>query len=211
MSPRPSPSPSPNDEPTPSPDAAADSGADSSKADGAGLLGDAGPDFQQAPPTPATPPIDAGAALAGGELWNVSRVKAILTAKGVLLHGALAVDKQSTEWVYTQADLQAIAPPLTRILNRYEPTRVAAGAGDEMALGIGLLGYAARSISERRRALAQLDSDEPEPVPDPISADDVDERRQVDGFDDDGAGVPRVAPDFPAPDEAPPITSPRRR
>jgi hypothetical protein len=133
-------------------------------------------------------------------------VRALLTAQGVLVHGALAVDKASTEWKYTEADLGAIAPPLTRILNRYEPTRAAAGAGDELALGVGLLGYAARSISERRRALAELA--EPDHEPDELAADAGDATAAY--VAPEPEPEPAV-PGYPPPDSTPPITSPRRR
>jgi hypothetical protein len=200
MSSSPSPSPSPSHD-----DAAAGSSTASSPADGAGLIGDAGPVFDPGAAPPPAPELPA--ALAGGELWTVPRVKALMTAQGSLLHGAIAVDKQSSEWAYTEADLGAIAPALTRILNRYEPTRAAAAAGDELIVAVGFAGYAARSVSERRRALAlaRVDDDQ--------AADDA---ADVGLSDDDAAAAAGVAElaagagEFPAPDEPPPITSPRR-
>jgi hypothetical protein len=83
-------------------------------------------------------------------------VRQILAAKGLLLHHLVAIEKESTEWVYTERDLAAIAPPLTAILNRYDVTRAGAAAGDELALAIGFLGYGSRSIRERRGAQQRL-------------------------------------------------------
>lgn len=96
--------------------------------------------------------------------WEEQTVRSILTAKGRLLHTAVGVAER--DWEYTDADLAAIAPPMTRILNRYEPTRAAAAAGDELAVGIGFTGYFLRSWSERRAAIAARDAGEPEPLTD---------------------------------------------
>lgn len=98
------------------------------------------------------------------DLWDERRVAQLLQAKGLALHALVAVDKQSGEWVYTQNDLAAIAPPLTAILNRYEPTRAAAHAGDELALIVGLASYTGRSIMERRTAIAAMIDTEPVPI-----------------------------------------------
>jgi hypothetical protein len=139
------------------------------------------------------PPVD---------LWDERRVEQILVAKGEILHQLVAVEQASREWRYTETDLKAIAPPLTAILNRYEPTRAAAHVGDELALVIGFGGYTARSIMERRQALARLHA-EPEPASG-VAA-------------EPGTG-PEHDPDYPAaaghipdPDEEPaPIGRPRR-
>lgn len=121
------------------------------------LLGDAGPAFnpEDVPDDEARVEL-APEAGAGGANWQQARVRALLKTKGELVHNFLAVDKASGEWRYTDADLAAIAPPLTRILNRYDATRAAAAVGDEAELMVGLFGYAARSYSERRIAIARL-------------------------------------------------------
>lgn len=94
--------------------------------------------------------------------WEEETVRSILNAQGGALHALAGVSED--DWVYTQTELAAIAPPLTRILNRYDATRAAAGTGDELALLIGMSGYVGRSIAERRRVLAALADQEPEPV-----------------------------------------------
>lgn len=93
--------------------------------------------------------------------WEEERVRQLLRAQGVVLHAAVAVDKTSEEWLYSDHELRAVAGPLTNILNRYDATRAAAAVGDELALIIGLTGYASRSYLERRRLLAEL-ADEPD-------------------------------------------------
>lgn len=138
------------------------------------FVADAGPAFDAASaaeqPAPRPEP---GAA----DVWDESQLRSILSAKGAVLHGLLAVEKESTEWSYTDADLDAIAPPLARILNRYDATRAAAAAGDELAVAVGFGGYALRSYGERKAALQSL----------------AQERRRM---------APRPQPAAPAPDAA---------
>ena len=96
--------------------------------------------------------------------FHEDQVRSLLEAQGAAVHWAVAVEKESDEWLYTKADLGAIAPPLTRILNRYDATRAMAGAADEGALVIGLTGYITRSYRARRAALARRAEAPPVPV-----------------------------------------------
>jgi hypothetical protein len=114
-----------------------------------------------APEPTAAPELDAGLPAIA---WDEPVVRGILEAQGSAAHALFAVDKGTDEWRYTQADLGAITPPLTRILNRYDALRAAAGTGDEIALVIGLSGYAARSYQVRRASIARLRPAEPEPA-----------------------------------------------
>jgi hypothetical protein len=154
--------------PTPSPSpSAGGSSRGSSRASGFSV--DPGPAFDDGGrPVSAEPELaPAGELHALPEppaLWEEQRVRFLLTAKGSALHALVAVDPDSGEWRYTEADLQAIAPPLTSILNRYDATRAAAAAGDELAVAIGFGGYAARSWRERRHALQVRDELPPEPI-----------------------------------------------
>lgn len=183
-------------------DPSAASSAASETTDGAGLIGDAGPDFDPAAAKAEPPPIDLSAAGAGGASWQESRVRALLTAKGELVHGLAAVDPDSTEWRYTQADLAAIAPALTRILNRYDATRAAAAGGDEIQLGVGFLGYGMRSWSERRRDLAQLAAEQ--------GYDDDDQAGDVAAAAAEPEPEPQAGADFPQAGDLPPIGPLRR-
>lgn len=137
------------------------SGTTSSEADDAGLFADGGgPKFEpgQAPkPEPAPAPA---AAIVDVD-WQESQVRSVLETQGHVLHSFVAIDKhESEEWIYTRSDLAAIAPPLTRILNRYDVTRAAAGTSDELMVAVGFGGYAVRSWGQRRAALARHDDDQ---------------------------------------------------
>ncbi len=103
------------------------------------------------------PPV-APVASDGLELLEVTeeQVRSLLMVQGAAVHGLAAVDKDSDEWVWLQAELDAIVPPLTRICNRYEPLRRAAALGDYPAVALGLGAYTRRSVSERAAALARL-------------------------------------------------------
>jgi hypothetical protein len=145
------------------PDPSQDSPEVSPQADSR-LQVDAGPAFD-AENRPAGDPAPEPTMLPVPDLlpeWQEGQVRLLLTAKGSALHAVLAVDSESEEWAYTEADLEAIAPPLTNILNRYEPTRAAAGAGDELAVAIGFGGYAARSWRERMAAIERLQAEREE-------------------------------------------------
>jgi hypothetical protein len=54
----------------------------------------------------------------------------------------------------SERDLERIAPPLTRILNRYEPTSRLAVASDPLLLGYGMTMYSYRSVLQARAAMA---------------------------------------------------------
>lgn len=163
MTPRrnPSPSPSPQDPPSsrPAEEEAASSTASSAASNGAGaFFADAGPAFDADSAADQAPPV---ADEVPSELaWGPETVEGLLVAQGQVMH--TAIGKAEQDWVYTRDELRAIAPPLTRILNRYDATRAAAASGDELALLIGLTGYVGRSVGERRRALAELRADEEE-------------------------------------------------
>lgn len=166
MTPPTDPTPDPPESGNANPAAAAASSTASpegSPTSAAAFVADPGPAFDAdaaadlPAPEPAPAPLDVE--------WDEATVKGLLTAQGEVLHMAIAADKDSDEWRYTRGDLSAIAPPLTRILNRHDVTRAAAGTGDELALIIGLTGYVGRSIAERRVALAQHAEDEgPQPI-----------------------------------------------
>jgi hypothetical protein len=116
------------------------------------------------PPADATPgndaeqppleiPADAGTF---DLLVSEETVRALLTAQGSVVHGLAAIDKESDEWVWLQAELDAIVPPLTRIINRYDSLRRLAEAGDPLAVMIALGGYSRRSIETRAATRAAL-------------------------------------------------------
>lgn len=85
--------------------------------------------------------------------------------QGEVTHAVLKAGPADDEtWLHTERDLAAIAPPLTRILNRYDVTRAAAAAGDEILLVAAVGRYGVRNYTKRRRYLAALEAEEPQPI-----------------------------------------------
>lgn len=139
-----------------------DEGSSTASSAASDFIADPGPEFDPDQAAEDAGERDADRAFTahpGGETglvieWAEDTVRSLLEAQGVLLHGAIG--KAEDEWIYTKQELSTIAKPLTRILNRYDATRVAAGTGDEIALILGLFGYVMRSLQERKAALALI-------------------------------------------------------
>lgn len=92
-------------------------------------------------------------------------MRSLLVTQGNVTHAIFKVGAEDTEtWKQTEEDLKAIAPPMTRLLNRYDVTRAAAAAGDEIALGAAIAAYGARNYTRRRRLLAAIAAQGPEPI-----------------------------------------------
>jgi len=119
------------------------------------------PDLSQPPPRasgappPREPPAPSEqerqqelAALPG---WEQGTVEQFLKGTGAGVH--MLVGVADSDWLLTEKDLERIAPPLTRILNRYEPAVRVSPYADPLlvAHGFGLYGW--RSALERQRAL----------------------------------------------------------
>lgn len=117
------------------------------------LAGETGPGELAAPEV-----LDADPGLG----WDVEVVRLILRAQGAGAHAFLAAGHPDA-FRMTEADLEAIAPPLTRILNRYDATRAAAAMGDEAALVIGYGQYGIRSMRQRGQAIAEREAAETAP------------------------------------------------
>jgi hypothetical protein len=79
-------------------------------------------------------------------------VRSVLLTGGDMLHALAGVGEH--DWRATQSDLDRIAPPATRILNRYQFTRAVAAKSDEAALVMGLGLYSWRSLLERQTVFA---------------------------------------------------------
>lgn len=103
--------------------------------------------------------------------WDPKVVRSLLESTGQVLH--TAAGKSQEDWVFTERELRAIAPPLARILSRYPVTAAASGIGDEFAVIIGFSGYTMRSLKERKAAIeaqqarAAAAVAAPAPAPDP--------------------------------------------
>lgn len=151
--------PDPNETLPPEASAVAGDSSTGSSAATSDFIADPGPEFdpQQAGQDANDRDADRVLSVApGGETgieveWDPAVVKSMLQAQGAAVHAVAG--KAEEDWVYTRQELSAIAPPLTRILNRYDATRVAAATGDELALLLGLTGHTMRSLQERKAAL----------------------------------------------------------
>jgi hypothetical protein len=109
------------------------------------------------PELPAGDQAVAGAAALEGDAllalpgWEQEAVEQFLSGTGHGLHFLLGAGEK--DWLMTRADLDRIAPPLTRILNRYEPTMRASVYADPLLVAHGTGLYAWRSVLQRQAAL----------------------------------------------------------
>jgi hypothetical protein len=109
------------------------------------------------------PPVLPVDELPGLELVTEQQIHDLLVAQGALLHGLVALDKGSEEWVWLQHELDAITGPLVRIANRYDVLRRVAAHADPLPIGMALLAYTQRSLAERGRVQAEHASEPAEP------------------------------------------------
>jgi hypothetical protein len=125
------------------------------------FVGDTGPGFDPdvAAATAGEVRADAEAelrepGLGAFELPEVAEesVRDVLRNAGDMTHALVGVGEQ--DWRATQTDCDRIAPPLTRIVNRYQVTRAVAQKSDEAALIIGFGMYGWRSMLERQAVLS---------------------------------------------------------
>ena len=92
-------------------------------------------------------------------------VRGLLSSVGLGLHFTLGHDDVPDHWQFTAGELDALTPPLTRIINRRPALRRAAHAGDAMTIATTLAGYTGRNVIDARRA-ADARHDEPQEEPD---------------------------------------------
>lgn len=171
------------------------------------FIGDAGPEFDPEAAPPPPPPVREAEPPPLIE-WEPETIEALLRLQGRGLHAAVGVAEQ--DWLHTELDLAAIAPPLTRICNRYEPIQRLARYSDPLTLAFALGAYGVRSLEERREVLSGHEDTEPiapaeeaainaEPPPTPAP-------RQASGYPSAAGGPPRTMQ--PTEAQAPP--PPRR-
>lgn len=90
--------------------------------------------------------------------WTPERAASVVRAGGFILHMADGLSREpegAALWKATADDIEQIAPPLARILNRYEPARRLAGLSDEGELAFGMIAYARRNLVERGRVAGE--------------------------------------------------------
>jgi hypothetical protein len=83
--------------------------------------------------------------------WEQETVEQFLRGTGAGLH--LLIGKGEKAFLMTMEDLGRIGPPLTRILNRYEPTLRASVYADPLLVAHGLGLYGWRSAIQRQNAI----------------------------------------------------------
>lgn len=111
-------------------------------------VGSTGPGFDAgAAPAAAPDEVDPAELEAYALGWEQDQVESWLLNAGDMAHAGLGVAER--DWQMTKADLERIAPPLTRILNRFEPSRAVAAYSDPAAVAMGFGMYGWRSALER--------------------------------------------------------------
>jgi hypothetical protein len=209
-------------EPPPEPDQttttghAAGSSASSARSSGASsdpFAGDPGPGFT--PGATAAEPGEPGdqPALPG---WPddvaEEQVRSFLMTVGDAAHAVAGVGE--LDWRFTEKDQDRLAPPMTRITNRYETLRAVAGHSDELAVAIGMGLWGWRSMLERRAVLEALAEGRepprpapaaarPEPGPRPAPAPPTRPPAAPPPVPQPGPAGPEPGPIFRAPDELP--------
>lgn len=122
---------------------------------GSPYVAGSGPGFDPKTPPDIAPPqheeqrsgAPAGAGAEWTEEWDEDKLRSWLTNVGDGLHEAFGIADR--DLAMTQKDLERIAPPLSRVLNRYEPTRAAAQFSDPAAVALGFGMYGWRTTLER--------------------------------------------------------------
>lgn len=104
---------------------------------------------------PTTPAVSAAAD--GPDQWEEPApdvpevpeavVRGILASAGTVLGmSPLADPDVAAHWRFTEPELDALTPPMTRIVNARPALRQAAAHGDEMTIAVQLLGYTGRNL-----------------------------------------------------------------
>lgn len=110
---------------------------------------------------PGIPELPAGDAehqrySAGGEPvpvlpgWEVETIQTFLQGTGAGIH--MLIGQTDNDWLMTRKDLERIAPPLTRICNRWEPALRLSPIADPLLVAHGFALYGWRSALEAKRA-----------------------------------------------------------
>ena len=83
--------------------------------------------------------------------WDQEAVEQFLRGTGAGIH--MLIGAAERDWLMTEKDLERIAPPLTRICNRWEPALRLSPLADPLLVAHGFALYGWRSALERQRAL----------------------------------------------------------
>lgn len=120
-----------------------------------------------------------------------SIVRSLLKGLGGAVGYVAGDDDVPEHWRFTDGELDALVPPLTRIINRRPQLARAVARGDEATVALVLAGYAGRNVAAGRKAKEARGERDGEAGP-AAAAGDADARRVVGrhGWDGgDGRGV----------------------
>lgn len=115
-------------------------------------LEESGPGIPELPDGPLHDEPPAGEVLAPVYPgWEQESVEAFLKGAGLSVH--MVLGQSENDWKMTAADLERIAPPLTRIANRWEPAVRLSPYADPILVAHGFWLWGWRSALERQRAV----------------------------------------------------------
>jgi hypothetical protein len=112
------------------------------------------PDISGAPLVP--PPRAAQEAEPPPPGWDQETIETFLRGTGSGIH--MLIGQAERDWLLLEEDLRRIAPPLTRICNRWEPALRLSPLADPLLVAHGFALYGWRSALEAKRA--QRDAEE---------------------------------------------------
>lgn len=112
------------------------------------------PELAEGPPAPDVPVGEDGPPLLPG--WEQETIETFLQGTGAGVH--MLIGQTERDWLMTKKDLERIAPPLTRIANRWEPALRLSPIADPLLVAHGFALYGWRSALEAKRA--QRDAEE---------------------------------------------------
>jgi hypothetical protein len=123
----------------------------------------AGPGITELPEVLDAPPAGeriAGAPDPGLPGWELEHIEQFLKGTGAGIH--LLIGQDERDWLMTKADLERMAPPLTRIANRWEPALRLSPLADPLLFTYGAVLYVWRNALEMQRRKKDLAAAAPE-------------------------------------------------
>jgi hypothetical protein len=115
-------------------------------------LEESGPGITELPQLPAggPPPPGGEPEVAAYPGWQKEQIEQFLRGTGAGIHWMIGAGE--ADWLFVQEDLDRIGPPLTRIMNTWEPAVRLSPLADPLLLIHGLALYCWRSALEMTRA-----------------------------------------------------------
>lgn len=86
-------------------------------------------------------------------------VRGLVKGLGSVAHVIAGDDDVEDHWQFTDAELDGVTPPLTRIINRRPKWRAAVARGDEATVLLILASYGGRNVEAGRKAREERELD----------------------------------------------------